>query len=175
MEPSFLPFRSLQRNTAYSVAGPLKLATKYHVDGMQNNIIAHLEMDWPTSLADWDSIAYVTDGFCRWFWPKTYWKPEPSLHPKFLPRSSIVYTSSTWMQLAWHPCNYILFTLLRIRDAQGEFVWHGTKGSSDVHAGQGAHDKLHLWGRGSGASYSLVENWGNEIGSNAPELCILLQ
>lgn len=61
IKSSFLPFRRLQSDTPDLVAGPLKLATKYHVDGMRNRIVSHLKEDWPTSLAEWDSIAYVTN------------------------------------------------------------------------------------------------------------------
>jgi hypothetical protein len=40
------------------VLGPLKLATKYQADVMRNRIIAHLAGDCPTTLEDWDKVAY---------------------------------------------------------------------------------------------------------------------
>ncbi|KIJ53541.1 hypothetical protein M422DRAFT_241776 [Sphaerobolus stellatus SS14] len=49
-----IPFKRLQRDTIQRVEGPLLLATKYEVDTLRNRIIALLEVDWPTTLEEWD-------------------------------------------------------------------------------------------------------------------------
>jgi hypothetical protein len=38
------------------MAGPLKLATKYQVDALRDQIIKHLERDWPSTIDDWDRV-----------------------------------------------------------------------------------------------------------------------
>jgi hypothetical protein len=42
------------------VLGPLKLSTKYQADVLRNRILAHIEGDCPTTLQDWDEVAYST-------------------------------------------------------------------------------------------------------------------
>jgi len=51
---SFLLLHPYQVDTAYLVAGPLKLATKYQVDDLRARIITQLELDWPTTLQGWE-------------------------------------------------------------------------------------------------------------------------
>jgi hypothetical protein len=51
---SFLLLHPYQVDTAYLVAGPLKLATKYQVDDLRARIITQLELDWPTTLDSWE-------------------------------------------------------------------------------------------------------------------------
>ena len=41
--------------------GPLKLAKKYQADVLRDRITAHLSNDCPTTLQDWDEVAYPTE------------------------------------------------------------------------------------------------------------------
>jgi hypothetical protein len=58
---SFLPFLRLGPNTPALVLGPLKLAMKYQADVLRDRITAHLSDDCPTTLQDWDEVAYPAE------------------------------------------------------------------------------------------------------------------
>ncbi|KAG2070568.1 hypothetical protein BDR04DRAFT_1018505 [Suillus decipiens] len=53
---STLPFRHLDPNTPSLVKNVLTLANKYRMDHLQDQIIRHIEVDWPQSLWQWDML-----------------------------------------------------------------------------------------------------------------------
>ncbi|KAG2070459.1 hypothetical protein BDR04DRAFT_1018704, partial [Suillus decipiens] len=50
---SVLPFRHLDSNTPLLVKKVLTLANKYGIDHLQDQIVRHVEADWPQLLQQW--------------------------------------------------------------------------------------------------------------------------
>ncbi|KAJ7648500.1 hypothetical protein B0H17DRAFT_958921 [Mycena rosella] len=54
--PSELPYKRLDPLTPINVRRTLAMATKYEMEPLRERIVAQLEADWPTSVAEWDRL-----------------------------------------------------------------------------------------------------------------------
>lgn len=51
---SELPFKRYDPNTPLILAGPLRLAKKYDMEGVRARLVKHVTADWPVTLIEWD-------------------------------------------------------------------------------------------------------------------------
>jgi len=53
-DPLKMPYKKHDPNTARTLHGPLKLATKYKMSSLRKRFISILQADWPYEIEDWD-------------------------------------------------------------------------------------------------------------------------
>ena len=157
---SFLPFLRLGPNTPALVLGPLKLAKKYQADVLRHRITAHLSDDCPTTLHDWDKVAYPAESDDSDPSNETSSQSSADI-PDYLTKDFFPDPAS-YLTLA-HECDLpvifasLLYSLCRDSTTRKEKLSHMTK--RDMETLFLGKDRMIYWISGPAANLLEIESW----------------
>ena len=159
MHYSFLPFSRLYPDTPSLVLSPLKLAIKYQADVLRNRIVAHTCEDCPTTLEDWDEVAYSESS------PAKSDPSDETSEPLDYSTKDFLPDPISFMALA-RECNLpavfatLLYSLCRYSTARKEKLSRMTK--EDLETLFLGKDRMIRWISGPAADILEIQSWISE-------------